>query len=483
VLTLLTNAGLVLYLFWGSHSPVNDSRETSVESEGWRRGANGHTIPFAQHRPTGNVHPELSPDYSGELGSLYAIAKAAAGTHRQFDTNSGAQGAAVGTFKAAVTDVPPAPAPLRRLGSPVAHVAEAIAARGIAAVPHGAPEITTSSRMSSSSSSTTVPPRHMLYPSWQAWTDAGSPHGDMRGGAAVLSKGKDQVHHLPYFSVVGAQKAGTTYLRFILVQHPQLASGDGLHGEANGEPHFFDWGYPGAQSSSTAAVATKYAAMFHSSTAKFNRQELADSSSVSFGSSQGVIGSGGNTLYFDTTPAYLVELKTVPARMHRLVPHIKLVAIVRDPTDRYRSEFQMEVCRARFNAISDIYHQHGAMAQYLREPVAAKFKPLWRGLYLDQFQAWLNLWPREALLVLTSDELYAAPANATARVLNFLKLDPSPSNFNGFNFKASKNAACKKDMTPFLDASELAQLREFYHKKNQGLSELLGVTFSWLKSP
>lgn len=485
VLALTINAALVLYLTWGSRQPV-DTKPSGVSAVvGDRNGDRiGRAAPMAQRRPAGGMH------FSGELESLYEVTKAAADTHRHLVANGVAAASeaapAAGASGGHVAGTPPAPAPLSppRLGSPVALVQGT--AKASPAASAGASPAASAADASGARRGGGLTPRHMLYASWPAWVAAGAPHGDLSAGAAVASSsdiGGGQVHHLPYFSILGAQKAGTTYLRWVLVQHPYLASGDGLHGEANGEPHFFDWGYPAVKKTDVAAVAAKYAAMFHGTAAKFHDGLVLDLAAASSPGSPGSPRSGnpggGTALYFDTTPAYLVELDTVPERLHALLPKLKLVAIVRDPTDRYRSEFQMEVCRARYGTISDMYHQHGAMAQYLREPVAQKYKPLKRGLYLEQFRAWLKLWPREALLVLTSDELYAEPAAATDKVLAFLQV-ATPATFKGFNYKAPKNAACKKDMAPFLDAQELAQLRTFYAARNQGLAELLGVDFPWL---
>ncbi len=95
----------------------------------------------------------------------------------------------------------------------------------------------------------------------------------------------------------------------------------------------------------------------------------------------------------------------------------------------------MEVCRARFGEISDQFHVHGSMAAYLTLPLAAKSKPLRRGLYAEQFEAWLALFPRPRLLVLTSELLYKQPAAATESVLAFLGV-VSPPGFS-FSFKAT----------------------------------------------
>jgi len=329
---------------------------------------------------------------------------------------------------------------------------------------------------------------HVVHESWEEWVEKGMEHGSIERSPAVVTgggggrgggaSGKEggSVTHLPFFSIIGAQKAGTTYLRWLLVQHPLLESGDGLHGEARGEPHFFDWGYPVGANPDHAAVAKKYAKMFHASSETFFQRR---SGNVN-----------GSALYFDTTPAYIVETSTVPARLHSLLPRMKLIAIVRDPTDRYRSELQMEICRARLGQISDMFHRHGDLGSYLSYPVPSKHKPLQRGLYADQFEVWLRLFPASQLLVLTSEELYKQPASATTQVVAFLGLssqDATPPEFS-FNFKAPKNAACAKDMAPFMDEAELAAMRIYYHGHNERLPHVLegvggwGGSFPWLDS-
>eukprot|EP00616_Rhizochromulina_sp_CCMP1243_P009215 CAMPEP_0118970984 /NCGR_PEP_ID=MMETSP1173-20130426/7747_1 /TAXON_ID=1034831 /ORGANISM="Rhizochromulina marina cf, Strain CCMP1243" /LENGTH=437 /DNA_ID=CAMNT_0006920407 /DNA_START=120 /DNA_END=1433 /DNA_ORIENTATION=- len=311
-----------------------------------------------------------------------------------------------------------------------------------------------------------VAPHSLLYKSWEQWQSAAMPSGDMHSMPAVTS-GSD-VHHLPFFVIAGAQKGGTTYLRWLLVQHPLLESGYGLHGEKRGEPHFFDWGYLTKLTGSDgvarphSTVARRYARMFRMPLDKF-------------------VATNGSTLFFDTTPAYVVETDTVPKRLTSLLPSIRVIVVFRDPTDRYRSELQMEVCRSRLflSSMAREYHRHGQMRLYLTEQHPKK--PLRRGLYADQLEIWFEFVSRDALLILTSDELYSDPLTTAAKALGFLGLaEVTPTGFT-FNLHAPKNAACKKDMSSYLDESELAQLRTFYLEKNRRLPELApGTVFPWL---
>lgn len=141
----------------------------------------------------------------------------------------------------------------------------------------------------------------------------------------------------------------------------------------------------------------------------------------------------------------------------------------------------MEICRARLGQISEQFHIHGQMNSFLQYPPSSVHKPLMRGLYYDQFKRWFQLYDRSSsFLILTSDVLYSQPEHAVNQVLSFLNVDKiTPSNFK-FNYKAPKNAACKKDMGPYIDAEELAALKGYYIQHNEGLEELVSMTFHWL---
>jgi hypothetical protein len=140
----------------------------------------------------------------------------------------------------------------------------------------------------------------------------------------------------------------------------------------------------------------------------------------------------------------------------------------------------MEICRARLGEISDQFHVHGKMSSYLQYPPSAMHKPLKRGLYKDQFVKWFELFPKDALLVLTSDLLYSRPEDSVNQVLSFLSVNTiTPPDFK-FNYKAPKNAACKNDMGPYIDAGELDALKQYYVQHNQGLDVLLSMQFPWL---
>lgn len=145
-----------------------------------------------------------------------------------------------------------------------------------------------------------------------------------------------------------------------------------------GEPHFFDWAYPSI-SQSSPHVAAKYSKMFHRAVtcvawhgvqAECVRTwfpviarlgVLAHTTLHTFTQRSSFDNTNGSTLFFDTTPAYVVEVPQVPKRLSALLPKIRVVLIVRDPTDRYRSELQMEVCRRKGNLreLAVEFHKHG----------------------------------------------------------------------------------------------------------------------------
>ena len=106
------------------------------------------------------------------------------------------------------------------------------------------------------------------------------------------------------------------------------------------------------------------------------------------------------------TPGYLCELWTPPL-LARAAPDARILAILRDPVERYRS------------AIG-----HGSLIRSLslrdRHRIALAI-----GFYAAQLRALLESFPRERVLVLQYERCVAAPAEELRRTYAFLGLDES----------------------------------------------------------
>ena len=172
---------------------------------------------------------------------------------------------------------------------------------------------------------------------------------------------------LPDFLVIGAQKAGTTALYAYLRWHPQIT------GPSWKEVSFFDrhwWRGEGW-----------YRGQFP-------------------------LRSGGR-LVGEASPSYLFH-PLAPERVHALLPGVKLVALLRDPVARAYSHYQHEVALGREplsfeDALAaEDERTRGEVERLVADPRA--FSRAWwdhtyasRGLYADQLERWLAVFPARAV--------------------------------------------------------------------------------------
>jgi len=195
---------------------------------------------------------------------------------------------------------------------------------------------------------------------------------------------------LPDFLVIGAQKAGTTALYAYLRWHP------GITGPSWKEVSFFDrhwW---------------RGAAWYRGQFPLRPRGRLVG----------------------EASPSYLFH-PLAPERAFGVVPDARLVALLRDPVERAYSQYQHEVALGRETLsfedalAAEEDRTEGEVERLLADPRA--FSRAWwdhtytaRGLYAEQLERWLAVFPREQLLVVTTDELGQRPAETYASVLAFL---------------------------------------------------------------
>ncbi len=117
--------------------------------------------------------------------------------------------------------------------------------------------------------------------------------------------------------------------------------------------------------------------------------------------------------------------------VHAFNPELKLIVVLRDPVDRAYSHFQMEYRWGRETlpfeeALLREKRELGPeLARIAADPLTTSSRLLTcsyvaRGRYADQIERWLELFSREQLFVVTSEELLADPASVVARIAGFL---------------------------------------------------------------
>lgn len=254
---------------------------------------------------------------------------------------------------------------------------------------------------------------------------------------------------LPNFLILGAMKSGTTSLYQYLCQHPKVLA---AHKK---EVYYFDKHY-------------MYGEQWYRGNFPTRRQMKS---------------AGQGTVTGEATPYYLFH-PTIAERIANLLPQVSLIVVLRDPVDRAISHYFHSVRRGKENrpirqafAEEDFYvkpEEKLLEADHYTSNRHRMWSYVSRGLYAQQLKKYLELFPREQLLVLKSEALFAAPQTSVTTVTDFLDLEP----FELCDVKVL-NAGTYAKSEPSEVREMRKQLRQYFKPHNQILSELLHEDFTW----
>jgi hypothetical protein len=176
----------------------------------------------------------------------------------------------------------------------------------------------------------------------------------------------------PDFVGVGVQKAGTTWWYELVAEHPKVS-----HHARPKELHFFDdfWARE-----VTPADAAAYARNFPRPPGHLSGE---------------------------WTPGYMGSF-WIPAALRAAAPDAKILVLLRDPVDRYRSGLTLAASNTR------------APLTPMRAREAFR-----RGFYAEQLELLFSHFPVEQVLVLQYEQCRDEPAPHLARTYEFLGLDPT----------------------------------------------------------
>lgn len=174
----------------------------------------------------------------------------------------------------------------------------------------------------------------------------------------------------PNFIVAGAPKAGTTWLYQCLKEHPNIFV------STPKELHYF------SRDRCYEKGIAWYLSYF---------QDVEE------------------TIVGEVCPSYMY-LEKVPPRIYEWNPHVKLIFMVRNPIDRAYSEYCMNI-------------DHWGDTTDIEQALSASGKIAHCGLYYQQIQEFLKLFPQEQIQILLYDDLKKDPEGLLMEVYNFLGAD------------------------------------------------------------
>lgn len=256
--------------------------------------------------------------------------------------------------------------------------------------------------------------------------------------------GESDAGALPDFIIIGAQKAGTTFLYHLLSQHPYVEPA------AKKEVHYFDTGFD------------KGVDWYRS---HFPQQTWRDEQRVLTG---------------EASPYYLYHPHAA-RRVAETVPDARLIVLLREPVERAYSDYQHKAREGRdrldFQEAIETEEERllGERERMLEDESYQsseyrRFSYLSRGVYVDQLKDWHEFFDREQLLVLESGELFNDPNKTFGRVLEFLGLPECRPEISDVRNEGEYEP---------LDPSIRRRLEEYFEPHNRRLYEYLGKDFGW----
>jgi hypothetical protein len=189
----------------------------------------------------------------------------------------------------------------------------------------------------------------------------------------------------------------------------------------------------------------------------------------------------------------------VPKRIFEKLPNVKLIAMVRNPVDRALSHYQHSARvrgETRFfsQAIKD---EPFELADYVaRLWEGEETNAFWKGhsfhsyqiagYYAQQLEWYFEVFPREQLLIVRSEDYFADPEKQLGVAADYIGLSPGmvevvPNPSDGRIYLKAPNIrgdALKGFGEPMKEETR-QQLIEHFRPHNAALAELTGRDFQW----
>lgn len=291
-------------------------------------------------------------------------------------------------------------------------------------------------------------------------------HGSRLGGERLRVAARNSLHAwgvvtaavrpMPDFLVVGTKRGGTTSMHHLLLQHPDMLPM--FPARRLKSPMYFSQHYDRGERWYRS----------HFATAPYRRSlEMARHRPTVAG---------------EASPYYLYN-PYAATRIHDDLPDAKIVIMLRDPVRRAYSHYWERV----ENGVESLTFTDALEAEPQRlagelERMAAN--PLYyseahdwyayrdRGLYAAQVRRYLELFPRDRVLIISSESFYRDEQAAFDRITDFLAM--------------RRHALAAKPRYNYLPVAKMdpqieAELIDYFRQPNEEVYSLIGEDFGWAR--
>ena len=254
---------------------------------------------------------------------------------------------------------------------------------------------------------------------------------------------------LPDFLVIGAKRCGTTSLFYHLPEHPCISKSphdnmgffnDNFHLGVNWYKSFFP----------TIFTRNKIKSEF------------------------------GNFLAFDVTTTYMEEESTAN-NVYQIKPNMKIIVILRNPVDRAYSQYHLSLReKAEKRSFEDAMEENMNelnKESHERYEIKPKFSVeennyLKKSLYAQQLRHWLNIFPMESMLILSTEEFESNQQVIYNKIFEFLNIS---------QFEVKNTEKMEKGSYPQMKSETRSLLLDYFRSHNNELFKLINKKFDWEK--
>lgn len=175
---------------------------------------------------------------------------------------------------------------------------------------------------------------------------------------------------------------------------------------------------------------------------------------------------------------------------------VKLLLIVREPVTRAISDYTQLLAHSATAspAVPIPLIQQRTFEQFSIFPngsINEAYKPLAISVYHNHVHRWLEVFPKEQILIVNGDLLIEDPVSQLQKIERFLGLEPRIGTHN-FYFNETKGFYCLRNETsdrclreskgrrhPRINPAVISKLRKYFGEHNQKFYELIGDDLGW----
>jgi hypothetical protein len=274
-------------------------------------------------------------------------------------------------------------------------------------------------------------------------------------GLVTAGRPVHRARMLPGFLIVGAERCGTSSMFEVLRQHPAVVSAV----LPRKEVHYFDDKYD------------RGLAWYRCHFPLRARVSLATR------------GTGVAPVAFEATPYYIFH-PLAPERIHRDLPGIKLLVMLRNPVERAYSAHALRVGRGYetepFERALELEDSRlaGEAERLVAKPGYVSFNHRHfayrtRGQYAEQLERLEQVFGRDRIHVIDSGDFFADPGQVYDQVLDFLGLP---------QYRPAFERPSTRSRPPMPDTVRTA-LEDYFRPHDERLAAWLGHEPSWRRGP